>query len=148
MNEAFRWYGKAARAGEARGTVNQVVAVVNGCVGTELVPDWLNKLTAVAEDAKVGAATQSAALRTLGFVYGDGKLRTPIDQARAIKYFDNACTLGDGAACQQLVNRRLGPVGAETLKSAERADAEGYRRDGAVCKQRLTSFSKDPDVFP
>lgn len=147
-SEAFRWYAKAVRAGEARGVVNQVTSVVNGCVGTELMPDWLRELTAVSEDAKAGTSTQGFALNALGFVYGDGQLRVPVDQARSIKLFDKACALGIRSACQQLVRRQPGAAGAEGLKLADLAASEGYRLVGAICKQRVSSFSKDPDVFP
>ena len=53
------------------------------------------------------AKKSTLACRTLGYAYSDGLGGTGIDVPRATQYFEQACDLGDGSACDELIAQHV-----------------------------------------
>ena len=147
--EAFRWYGQGAHDGEPRGLINQAVTIMNGCVGLEELPNWLDRVTKLTTDNSVRGADQAAAYYHLGMAYEYGLGGAPKDTKKGPVLFDKSCKLGNADACAALVTIDT----AQALKpgvvsGAKKAAETGMRLSGTGCTKSLSRPSSDPEEFP
>lgn len=148
VTEAFRWYGKAAEAGESRGLVNQAVTVMNGCVRGDLMPQWATQLETVARtDANLDERNAAAFHLALAYAGGLGGLAQDRKAAQAL--FLQACKGGKNAACAQVDTASLDAATQQAVSRAAASSATNDNQtDGDACRRRLVEAARDPDVFP
>lgn len=150
-SEAFRWYGKAADSGRAMATRLQATLILNGCVSTGLMPNWLKALQALAGQPDVDARERTLAQNEMGRAHAFGLGGLPRNERLGLPLIQEACRADLAQACslwRQLQPEARLDARLLALANSQHNNESALQTEGEVCQRRLTRPSSDPDLFP